>query len=472
MELKSLKGHILVLDEDQNVHTAVTAVLQNHGYQVTNFQKTSDAITALKNDSKDKAIDLVISDIRIPEMDEKDFIKQVKEVHPEIPIILMTAFASIDNAIEAIRSGAFDFLKKPFKVPEVILAVERALKHYKIVEDHQLLTKEIKKKWQMDRIIGKSQKMQDVFDLVKRVSTTTATVLITGESGTGKEMIARAVHESGSQANKPFVAINCAAIPEGLLESELFGHSKGSFTGANQTRKGLFQEADGGTLFLDEVGDMSMNLQAKLLRVLQDKKVKPVGENSYKKVNVRILAATNVGLKAAIEKGKFREDLFYRLNVIAIEVPPLRDRRDDIALLAQHFLEKYSATHQSSPKRFSKDALAHLIRQEWPGNIRELENLIERAVIICTGVEIGVADLTLDDNFSSLPKLPTPDYPSLDEIEMHYIKYILEKTGGKKEVAAQILKIDRTTLHRRLTDTIASTSHENMNNLFKILNKN
>jgi len=456
------KGHILVLDEDQNVRTAVTGVLTDNGYRVANFQKTRDAMDALKKDSENSDIDLIISDIRVPEMNEIDFIKQVKELRPEVPIILMTEFATIDNAISAIRSGAFDFLKKPFKVPEVILSVERALKHYRIVEEHQILEAEVKKRWQLDQIVGKSQKMQDVFSLVKRVAHTTATVLITGESGTGKEMIARAIHENGAQASKPFVAINCAAIPEGLLESELFGHSRGSFTGAHQARKGLFQEADGGTIFLDEIGDMSMALQAKLLRVLQDKKVKPVGENVYKKINVRILAATNRGLKSAIVKGEFREDLFYRLNVIAIDMPPLRERREDIILLAQHFLSKYTAIHHGTPRRFSKEALAHLMKQIWPGNIRELENLIERAVVICPGVELQEKDLALDEvgNKEIFQKSADSNYLSLEEIEIRYIGFILDKTGGKKEDAAQILKIDRATLRRRLAE---KTPHQTSN---------
>jgi two-component system response regulator HydG len=313
--------------------------------------------------------------------------------------------------------------------------------------------------------------MQDVFNLIKRVAPTSATVLITGESGTGKEMIARAIHENGSQAGRPFVAINCAAIPEGLLESELFGHSKGAFTGAHQTRKGLFQEADSGTLFLDEIGDMSMALQAKLLRVLQEKKVKPVGESTSKKINVRILAATNKSLKSAISDGKFWEDLFYRLNVIAIDVPPLRERREDIILLAQHFLEKYSATHHGSPRRFSKDALAHLMKQRWPGNIRELENLIERAVIICTGTELQEEDLVLDEaeNREDFLKSTDSEYPSLNEIEMRYIAFILNKTDGKKEMAAQILGIDRTTLHRRIGDNHSPGPHRITKEIFEAL---
>jgi DNA-binding NtrC family response regulator len=468
------KAHILILDEDQNVQTAVRSVLTTHGYHVTCFQKTSEALQALREDV-DHIFDLVFSDIRVPEMDELTFVNQVKQLRPEIPVILMTEFGTLDNAIEAIRSGAFDFLKKPFKTHEVLLSVDRALGHYKILKENRLLSDEILHKWKLDQIIGKSQKMQDVFDLIKRVAHTSATVLITGESGTGKEMIARAIHENGSQKTKPFVAINCAAIPEGLLESELFGHSKGSFTGAHQARKGLFQEADGGTLFLDEIGDMSMGLQAKLLRVLQDKKVKPVGENGYKKVDVRILAATNRSLKASIKQGEFREDLFYRLNVISIEIPPLRDRKEDIILLAQHFLQKYSAIHHATAKRINKMALANLMKYPWPGNIRELENLIERSVVICSGVELQEKDLAFDrvEVDEGFRKPENSEYLTLDEVEMRYIAFILEKTGGKKEEAARILKIDRTTLHRRVSENPTAKPAESPNDsgFFEAINK-
>jgi two-component system response regulator HydG len=279
-------------------------------------------------------------------------------------------------------------------------------------------------------------------------------VLITGESGSGKEMVARAIHQNSPLKDKPFVAINCASIPETLLESELFGHAKGSFTGAHQARKGLFQEADGGILFLDEIGDMTMSLQAKLLRVLQDKKVKPIGENAYKQVNVRIMAATHRDLKLAIKKELFREDLFYRLNVISINVPPLRERPEDIILLAQHFLRKFSSLHHSNAKRFSKGALARLMGQKWSGNIRELENAIERAAITCDGIEIQESDFSFDDISidDEFRKPSGSNYLTLNEIVMRYISFILSKTAGRKEKAAQILGIDRTTLHRKIVE--------------------
>lgn len=305
-----------------------------------------------------------------------------------------------------------------------------------------------------DQIIGQSQKMQNVFNIVKRIAHINTTVLITGESGSGKEMIAKAIHQMSSLREHPFVAINCASIPESLLESELFGHTKGAFTGAHQERDGLFHEANGGILFLDEIGDMPMSLQAKLLRILQDKKVKRIGENTYKQVNVRIIAATHCDLKNAIKKNLFREDLFYRLNVISIAVPALRERPEDIMPLAEFFLQKYSLLHHTHTKSFSKAATTALLRKKWHGNIRELENTVERAAVLCTSTEVQENDLFLDeveiDDEFQKPK--DSNYLSLNEVVMRYITFVLSKTGGKKEKAAQILKIDRTTLHRKIVE--------------------
>jgi DNA-binding NtrC family response regulator len=448
------KAHILVLDDDQNIQNALSATLSAQGYHVSNFKNASDALEVVRHNTGPLPIDLIISDIRIPEMDGLTFVAKMKQSGTEIPIILMTAFACIETAIQSIRLGAFDFLKKPFTTAELLISVDRALNHRKLVVENRYLSEQINQKWLLSQIVGKSSKMQSLFDLIKRIAPTRATVLISGESGTGKEMVARAIHQNSPLRDKPFIAINCAAIPENLLESELFGHAKGSFTGAHQNRTGLFQEADGGTLFLDEIGDLSLSLQVKLLRVLQDKKIKPVGENTYKQVDVRILAATHRDLKMAIKKEVFREDLYYRLNVITVAIPPLRERQDDIILLAQHFLQKFSALHHISAKRLSKGALAHLTSQKWSGNVRELENAIERAVIISQSAEIQVQDLSIDEVLlvDEFQKPTSSEYLSLNEIEMRYIAFILSKTGGKKEMAARILKIDRTTLHRKVAE--------------------
>ena len=398
--------------------------------------------------------DVVLSDIRLPEMDGLVFVTELRKLEIEIPIILMTAFGSMDVAVKAIRIGAFDFLKKPFDINELFVSVERAISHYRLVTENRYLSAEVNHKWQLDQVIGKSKKMLEVFDLIKRVAPTNAAVLINGESGTGKEVAVKVIHQNSLQADKPFVAVNCAAIPEELLESELFGHAKGSFTGAHQKRLGLFEEADGGTIFLDEIGDMSLGLQAKLLRVLQDKQIKPVGENTYKQVNVRVIAATHRDLRLAIKQGKFREDLFFRLNVISITLPPLREREDDIILLAQHFLRKFSSLHHTGAKNFTKDALGYLMRRHWPGNVRELENTIERAVVLSTGPEIGEKDIKEEEKtaVSDFEKSGTGSYLTLKELEKKYINLILNKTEWKKDKAARILDIDRTTLYRKLND--------------------
>ncbi len=457
------KAHILVLDDNEDIQVALSVALTSQGYAVTSFTNAPDAIQALKNSTEPSAaldektggaFDLIISDVCLPKMDGLTFVGEVRKLEMGVPIILMTAFGNLDTAIQAIRLGAFDFLKKPFDVSELILSVERALSHFKLVEENKALSAEITHKWKLDQIIGKSKKMLEVFDLIKRVSVTSANVLITGESGTGKEVVAKAIHQNSLQSGKPFVAINCAAIPEELLESELFGHTKGSFTGAHQARIGLFQEADGGTIFLDEIGDMSVALQAKLLRVLQDRKIKPVGGNAYQQISVRIIAATHRDLKQAIKQEKFREDLYFRLNVISIAVPPLRERQEDIVLLAQHFLRKFSAIHRAAANRFAKASLSYLTSRTWPGNVRELENAIERAVVLCQGNEIQEKDLIVDDSgaHDEFEKAQSGEYPSLKEIEKKYIAFVLKKTGWKKERAARILDIDRTTLYRKLND--------------------
>jgi DNA-binding NtrC family response regulator len=349
------------------------------------------------------------------------------------------------------RRGAFHYVTKPFKLTEMGLTVERAIEHRKLQRDNTALRKEIKRGWSFGNVIGKSEGMREIFDLVARVSKATANVLITGESGTGKEMVARSIHESGPRSSKPFVAINCTAIPETLLESELFGHAKGSFTGAIQKKRGLFEEAEGGTLFLDEIGDMNVQLQSKLLRVIQERRIRAVGDNVDKPVDVRIVAATHKDLKVAIKEGRFREDLFYRLSVIPIAIPPLRNRKDDIPPLAEHFLRKYSATNNSSVKGFTKRAISKLMNLKWEGNVRELENVVERAVVLCTGPLIDEGDIpsTTSENPEQFFTGAISDFPTITQLEERYIKVVLEKTAGRKDKAAQILGMNRRTLYRK-----------------------
>ena len=427
----------------------------SEGYLVTTFSLASDALNALGENGHaeiptDK-VDLIISDIKMPQIDGLEFSVRLKKLCPHVPVILITAFGSIESAIEAIRKGAYDYLVKPFKLAEMSVTVDRALTFRRLTLDNSVLRQEVKKSWSLGELIGKSPGMKEVFDLVSRVSHANANVLITGESGTGKEMVARSIHNSGPRKHKPFVAINCTAIPENLLESELFGHAKGSFTGAIQKKKGLFEEAEGGTLFLDEIGDMNVSLQVKLLRVIQERKIRPVGENTTKDIDVRIIAATHKDLKAAIKQGIFREDLYYRLSVIPVMIPPLRYRKEDIPLLAEHFLKKYSAANGCLPKEFSKAAMAKLINFKWEGNVRELENVIERVVVLSKDQSIDETQIPSDsvESVDEFFEKTSRDYPTIETLEKRYIELVLNKTGGRKDKAAQILGINRRTLYRK-----------------------
>ncbi len=456
--MKMNKGRILAVDDDSNIRTLLQDFLTREGYAITCQSSAVEALKLLReqtHNTSDQPFDLVISDIKMAQMDGMQFLATLKEEMPELPVILITGHASIDTAIEATRKGAFHYLVKPFKLSEVSLHVERALEKRSLSLDIQRLRKELKQGWGLKDIIGKSAGMRSVFDLVERVAPSTANVLIQGESGTGKEVIARAIHSLGPRAKNPFIAINCTAIPEALLESELFGHAKGSFTGAAGVKKGLIEEANGGTLFLDEIGDMSPSLQAKLLRVLQERKIRPVGSNTFIDVDVRIIAATHKDLKAGIQANTFREDLFYRLSVIPIQIPPLRERPEDIPLLAEHFLNKYAAANASAGtprvRGFSKDALSKLLRFRWQGNVRELENIVERAVVLARGALIEDTDLPDPDigNAEQTFKGLSSDFPTLTQLEERYIQLVLNKTAGRKDKAAQILGVNRRTLYRK-----------------------
>ena len=464
--MQESRGHVLVVDDDREMMNLISDFLMAGGYKVNSFFRATEAVRYIKEmEQRGTFLDLVISDINMPELTGIDLIRNIHRTQPELPIILITAFGSVDTAIDAIRAGAFDYVVKPFQLAELNVSIERAVRFRKLQNDNQALRKEVSKRWTYKNILGKSPQMLQILDLIPRIASARTNVLITGESGTGKEVIARAIHESGERANKNFVPINCSSIPENLLESELFGHAKGSFTGAHQNKKGLFEEAHGGTLFLDEIGDMDIALQAKLLRVLQDRKIKPVGENNYKEVDVRILAATHKDLKKLCKEGKFREDLYYRLSVIPIEIPPLRERKEDIPALAEYFLRKYAAINNTNARAFTKAAMEKLIGNDWGGNVRELENVIERAVVLCPNDCIS-------ENYFSFNALHEPQAParvepmasdqssemdmdfgndliSLEELEKRYIKKILEHTKGRKERAAKILGINRRTLYRK-----------------------
>ncbi|MBN8540104.1 MAG: sigma-54-dependent Fis family transcriptional regulator [Deltaproteobacteria bacterium] len=462
--MDSQKRKALVIDDDNEMRSMVSDFLVSRGFEVAQSPNAVDAIDRMTRGDFAEAgvddpcynLDVIVSDLNMPDMSGIEFIEKIKKVPTDVPIILVTAFGSIETAIEAIRKGAYDYTTKPFKLSEFGVTVDRAATYRALRKENVSLRKVANEQTSFGQIIGKSPGMREVFDLITRVADASASVLIVGESGTGKERVARAIHDQGVRRGKRFVAINCTAIPDTLLESELFGHAKGAFTGAISRKRGLFEEAEGGTVFLDEIGDMDLGLQAKLLRVLQERKIRAVGENFDRDIDVRIIAASHKDLKKAIKNGSFREDLYYRLAVIPIVIPPLRHRREDIPLLAHHFLKKYARLNSSQVGSISSDAMSSLMSMPWEGNVRELENLIERTVVLCRGKEITIKDLphgSKSDAESFFEgELAGGTFPTLEDLERRYMKLVLDKTGGRKEKAAQILGINRRTLYRKERD--------------------
>lgn len=449
---KGSRGFVVVIDDDPEMRSMLVDQLEIDNYTVWKFSDGREALAFLNgNKAEADQVELVLTDLRMPEVDGLSLLRNYKPKHPDVPVILMTAYASVESAVEGLRKGAFDYLTKPFKLAEMSHAVERAVMYGRLQRENKSLSKEVRKTWALNEIVGKSPAMHEIFDLIERVAGSTSSVLITGESGTGKEVIAKAIHQRSSRHDKHFVAVNCTAIPEALLESELFGHTKGSFTGATTDKRGLFEEAEGGTLFLDEIGDMNIALQAKILRVLQERQVRPVGATQNKSIDVRIIAATHKDLKKAIANSTFREDLYYRLAVIPIVMPALRHRPEDVPLLARHFLNKYSILNGGRVHGFSQEALQRLMGMSWPGNVRELENLVERLVVLSKSPVIQVEDVPHGEEktFENFFGQNVASLPSLEELEKRYIGHVLEKTGSRKEKAAQILGINRRTLYRK-----------------------
>lgn len=442
------QGRILVVEDDDDLRQLIIDYFTKDQFEVIAFSSGIEFLNKIS--SIDQEIDTVLTDLRMPEVGGLEVLAQCKRYLPLTPVIIMTAHASVETAIEGLRRGAFDYVTKPFKLFEMTLTIQRAVSFAKLQRQNKILTLAVSKVWSPKNIIGKSKVMKVIVDQIPKLAAVPTNILITGESGTGKEVIARAIHSASSHADKPFVAINCSAIPENLLESELFGHVKGAFTGAHLDKIGLFDAASEGTLFLDEIGDMPLSLQSKLLRVIQEKQYRPVGSTKDKKLNTRIIAATHQDLNKSIHTGKFREDLYFRLNVIPINIPPLRDRPEDIPLLANHFLIKYAALSNNLIKGISNQAMDKLIKNPWRGNIRELENMIERLIVTSPGPLIEAKDIPLDqlaeDHFFSES---TDDIPTLANLEKRYMEYILKKTGNKKEKAALILGINRRTLYRK-----------------------
>lgn len=459
--------HIVIVDDDIDIQDLVSAFFKPKGFQVTCF---SDAESALKESAiSGNNWDVLLTDLKLPKMSGVDFTVAVKKNIPHLPVILITTSKSAEVAVDAVQKGAYDFIVKPIHFPQLQISVERGLHLKELNKDLVELRERVKFSGSsQSKIIGRSPKFLETLDIAKRVAKSKANILITGESGTGKEVFAKYIHNEGSTAKGPFVAINCSAIPENLLESELFGHAKGAFTGAQDKKIGLFEEAQNGTLFLDEIGDLNLPLQAKLLRVLQEKKIKRVGENQYRAINCRIISATHKDLGVEVKEGRFREDLYFRLNVIQICLPPLRDRQEDLLPLAEAFLRKYAVENASPAKTFSKEAIRFILENRWRGNVRELENSIERAVVLSTSAEVTLENLTPfstslleekneNDFFSNSLNSFVVHYnnslPTLNEVISQYIEFAVEKNGGARDKTAKEIGIDRKTLYKRLKST-------------------
>jgi DNA-binding NtrC family response regulator len=441
---------ILVVDDDAAMRQMLASLFRERGFGVAEAASAGEALETLRECD----VGVVLSDLKMPGKTGIELVGELRRLRPETPVVLMTAFGSIDSAVEAMRTGACDYLTKPFEPEAVLLTVERAFERRALEEENRRLRRAVDRTRSFGELIGQSPAMREIFALIRRVAHGRSSVLITGESGTGKELVARTLHFHGARAQKPFVPINCTAIPEGLLESELFGHVRGAFTGAHTSKRGLFEQAHGGTLFLDEIGDLGLGLQSKLLRVLQDQEIRPVGGSQTLKVDVRIVAATHKDLEGEIAAGRFREDLYYRLNVIPIHIPPLRERPEDLALLVDAFVRKHSAGER---RIVTQAAMDRLKLQPWRGNARELENAIERAMALTDASEIGPDDLPFTGPASveeaepaaALLQSAVGQRMTLRELEERYIDQILRLTGGNKVQAARILGIDRKTLYRR-----------------------
>jgi DNA-binding NtrC family response regulator len=432
-----------VVDDEENIRNLLSQILRQEGFEV---ETASDGATGLRKASSGE-FDLVLLDVRIPEKDGMEVLREIRREDPGAVVMIVTGYATLEMAVEAMRHGAFDYISKPFKKDELVVKVRRALEHEQLREENRKLHEELRARFKFEGIVGTSPKMQEVLRVAAAVAPTDATVLIYGETGTGKEILARSIHYQSPRAHGPFVAINCGAIPETLLETELFGHEKGAFTSAVGSRVGKFEAADGGTIFLDEVGDMSPAMQVKLLRVLQERTFERVGSNKPVRVDVRVIAATNKDLRQAIRDGRFREDLFYRLSVVPIELPPLRERVEDIPLLAQHFLEKYRQKYGKAVTGFTPQAVRKMRRYPWPGNVRELEFAVERAVILARTPEIWAEDLWLGGAGGDAGE---ERLPSLADVERQHIVRVLQHTEWNLDEAAKVLGMSVAQLRRRL----------------------
>jgi DNA-binding NtrC family response regulator len=446
-----VKGRILVVDDEQHQRDILQMILESEGYETVTAGNGRNALQLLHDDT----FDVVLTDLKMPDISGIELLTDVLRSQPWLCVVLMTAHGSIDSAVDAMRKGAFDYLTKPLEKDEMLVVVGRAMERSRLVRENRMLQEQLRDRFRIESIVGAHGSMQDVFRIVHKVAASTSTVLIYGESGTGKELVARALHHTSERRNRPFYAVNVAALPESILEAELFGHERGAFTGADSRKVGLIEQASGSTLFLDEVGDLKRDLQAKLLRTLQEREVMRVGGTDRVKVDVRFVAATNQDLERAVREGTFREDLYYRLNVIPIVLPPLRERRTDIPLLVEHFIRKHGAAGRR--RDVAEDTLKILMGYEWPGNVRELESVIERALLLAEGDTILPVDLPAPVRAGVAPQTRTaqsleiPDTGiDLEELERTLIAKAMEKTGGNVSRAARLLGLSRRTLQYRL----------------------
>ncbi len=442
---------ILIVDDEEGMRKLLARVLIKHGYDAVIAGSGEEALALVETDT----FDLIITDIKMPGMDGLELLNEIKSFDPDLPIIVITAYGTVESAVQALRAGAYDYITKPFETDEIHLTVAKVFEHERLLAENRYLHEQLDGRYNFTGVSGKSVAMQQVFDMASSVAASNANVLITGESGTGKELVARSVHSSSARRDKPFIVLNCAALPENLLESELFGHEKGAFTGAINSKKGRFELADNGTLFIDEVGEMSQAAQLKLLRVLQEQEFERVGGSRTIRCNVRLVAATNRKLEDDVRDGLFREDLYYRLNVVNIHMPPLRERREDIESLARHFVGHYAADTGKKIDDISPRALSCLLAYEWPGNVRELQNVIERAVVLAKGSTLTPLDFPqgLQDDSSICVTVPGQDgnlTEILEDFERQLIVQTLRRHAGSQTKAADVLGIKRTTLRYKM----------------------
>jgi two-component system response regulator AtoC len=443
-----MKSTVLVVDDEEKLRRVVELQLKTAGYEV---EQAGSAEEALKLTD---GADVILTDLRLPGISGLELLGNLRRQDSHTPVIVMTAFGSIETAVDAMKAGAVDFLPKPFSLDHLMTVIHKALEIRTLRDENRELRAELGQRYEFDNIVGRSDAMREIFATVERVAPTRATVLMCGESGVGKDLIARAIHHHSPRDGRPFVKINCTALPENLMESELFGYEKGAFTGANTTKPGKFEQADTGTVFLDEIGDVPASVQVKLLRILQEREFERLGSNKTRHIDVRVLAATNVDLRAALEQGTFREDLYYRLNVLPINIPPLRERKEDIPFLAEHFVKKLRKDLGASTQSISEGAIQRLLEYHWPGNVRELENVIERSMVLATGAVLEAGDIRLDlapksriaanDGF-------LPEGMTLDDYERSIIREALHRANGNKSQAARLLGLTRNALRYRLS---------------------